>query len=113
MESTKTVEDKVESTPAPYDVQVTIASMRGRCSRGHKVGQTGLLNGYTPAGMCEQAYLSIAPVARIYRYGGCPPADRGGHKYMGCVDPKGPIFELKRIPVEEPCHVDVEEKDKC
>lgn len=94
-------------------VRVTITGMRGRCSRGLKVGQTWVLDGFTPAGMCEQAYLSIAPVARIYRYGGRPPADRGGYKFLGCVDPRGPIFELRKIPIDEPDQVRSEKQDKC
>lgn len=82
-----------------YKVQVTIKSIEGECPQEFKVGQSWLIDGKTPAGMCMGAYNSISPAVRVFRFGGEHPWDEDKDvTYISCPDPKNRvIYELKRL----------------
>lgn len=82
-----------------YKVQVTIKSIEGECPQGLQVGQSWLIDGKTPAGMCMAAYNSISPTLRLFRFGGEYPWDKDKDiTYLSCPDPDNKIiYEIRRL----------------
>jgi uncharacterized repeat protein (TIGR04076 family) len=86
--------------PIPYKVKVTIVSISGECSKGHKLGDSWLIgDGKTPKGMCAGAYDSIAPYLRALSFGGeFPWTEDKDVAQFACPDPQNRvIFELRRL----------------
>ncbi len=83
-----------------YKVRVTVHSItKGECGR-HKPGDSWLIeNGETPAGMCGDAYIAIAPTIRTLWLGGRQPWDRDEDTtYRACPDAEVMVvFEIKRL----------------
>ena len=82
-----------------YKVKVTIVSIVGECTAGHKVGESWLIESKTPGGMCSGAYETLAPYIRVLRYGGeFPWAEDKDLVRFACPDAENPVvFELRRI----------------
>jgi uncharacterized repeat protein (TIGR04076 family) len=84
-----------------YKVKVTVESVtKGKCSRGLKPGDSWLIeNGETPAGLCGDAYTSIAPVIRLFWLGGEQHWDKDKDiAYRSCPDAEHMVvFQVKRL----------------
>ena len=78
-------------------VSITVKS--GKCQgNNHNIGQTFIVEGTTPGGMCLGAWNSIAPYVTTLLYGGNFPWEKDlGYTEIHCPDPKGITLELKRI----------------
>ena len=85
----------------PMPVQVTITEIQGtgRCSQGHKVGDSWLIKkNMTPANLCMSAFNAFYPALRTLRYGGETPFGGKDVTYIACPDPLHVVvFELRRI----------------
>lgn len=86
-----------------YKVVAKIVDIRGegKCSYGHKVGDTFEFTGYTPGGLCQFAYDSLRSAVAALLYGGSFPwMEDSNVTTWACPDPDRPvIFELTRIPI--------------
>lgn len=83
----------------PYDIEIKMISLSGHCAREHKVGDTWIASGKTPAGICITAFNSIYPDLRVLRFGGTFPWSDDTDTVKGCCpDPKNnAVFEMRRI----------------
>jgi uncharacterized repeat protein (TIGR04076 family) len=90
--------------PKPMPIRVTITEIMGtgKCSQGHKVGDSWLIEkNMTPANLCMSAFAAVYPALRTLRYGGGTPWSQPGVTYIGCPDVKHVVvFELRRIEPE-------------
>lgn len=66
----------------------------GTC-RYYWVGQKFMLDGFTPAGLCDSAYVVLARDVRVMRYGGKLPWEKDGTVMTHCPDPQGAIWQLR------------------
>lgn len=86
-----------------YKVIATIVEIRGdgKCSYGHKVGDSFEFTQFTPARLCQFAYDSMrSAVAALLYNGQFPWTNNSDVSFWACPDPERPvIFELKRVPV--------------
>ena len=78
-------------------VQVVVKS--GKCQGHiHKVGQVFTVDDTTPHGICLGAWSAIAPSILTLLYGGNFPWEKEkGCATIHCPDPKGIVFEIRRI----------------
>lgn len=84
----------------PYKIQVTLKSItKGECPMGFKPGDTWVLEGKTPDGMCTSAYQAIFPAYRILRFGGEQPWDEDKDvTYVSCPDhERVSVYEVRRL----------------
>jgi len=65
----------------------------GQC-RYYKDGQSFVIGGFTPAGMCSSAYLAVIRDAQAMRYGAVLPWQNDGKIRTHCPDPDGAVWEL-------------------
>ncbi len=83
-------------------VRITLQSQLKKCPNGHAVGDTWLVDGKTPAGMCLSAFHSLAPFLVTLRFGGDFPWEEDGEVTGCCPDPKVvTVFRLERLPPDE------------
>jgi len=87
-----------------YKVIARIVEIRGegKCSYGHKVGDTFEFTEFTPGGLCQFAYDSLRSAVAALLYGGSFPwmVDSNTTTWT-CPDPDRPvIFELTRLPAD-------------
>ena len=75
-----------------------VASQKGTCVLGHKVGDEFEIGDCTPAGMCAWAFYTIFPFAAVLQFGGSFPwEDSPGRAVVPCPDSENPVvFELRR-----------------
>ncbi len=66
----------------------------GDC-RYFKKGTKFVLGGFTPAGLCDSAYIVLSRDARVLRYGGALPWAKEGKVLTRCPDPHGALWQLK------------------
>ncbi len=85
-------------------VVATVVEIRGegRCSYGHRVGDTFEFTEFTPGGLCRFAYGSLQAAVATLLYGGrFPWAGEDEPTRWACPDPDRPvIFELRRVPAQ-------------
>jgi len=86
----------------PYKVVVTVLSVRGRCSFGHRVGDQIVFDGETVSGrVCLSALYSFLPKVFAMRYGADFPWLDEEHKDVAthaCPDAENQVvFEVRRI----------------
>ncbi len=84
----------------PYDIEVTVKSVKGKCSFGCKVGDKIQFDGRTIKGaICYSALMAILPKVYAMRYGAeFPWAKNKDIIVNACPDPENPVlFEIKRI----------------
>ncbi len=83
-----------------YKVVATIIEIRGegKCSYGHKVGDSFEFTQFTPGGLCQFAYDALRPAVAALLYGGnFPWFENSDVSTWACPDPDRPvIFELRR-----------------
>lgn len=89
---------------ARSDVRITLLSQRKACPNGHRVGDTWLVRGQTPAGMCLSAFHALSPFLMTLRYGGeFPWEPRPGEVTVCCPDAEVVnVFRLERVDSGEP-----------
>ena len=82
-----------------YDVAITVASQKGICHAGHKVGDRWILGLNTPEGICASAFIAIYPYAKALRHGGTFPwAEADGSIPVACPDADNPlVFRLRPV----------------
>ncbi len=68
----------------------------GDC-RYYKEGNNFEIGGFTPAGICNSAFLAIIRDAQAMRYGAKLPWEKDGKVLTHCPDPEGAVWELERI----------------
>ena len=78
----------------------TITRVRGRCNRGHKVGDKFELSGNNSAGLCGFFYHDIFPYVIMLQFGGSFPPEWGDPNVitLDCMDVVNAVrIELRRI----------------
>lgn len=82
-----------------YNCLVTVVSQKGECGYHHKVGDSFLITGVTPPGVCLSAFAALLPHARALMFGGSYPWEEEGVAHVACPDHVNPVvFELRRVP---------------
>jgi len=66
----------------------------GYC-RYYKKGRKFVLDGFTPAGLCDSAYTVLSRDAQTMRYGGKLPWEKNGVVLTHCPDPHGAVWQLR------------------
>jgi uncharacterized repeat protein (TIGR04076 family) len=56
-----------------FKVVARVASQKGTCAAGHRVGDEFAIEDCTPAGMCSWAFYTIFPFATVLQFGGAFP----------------------------------------
>ena len=81
-----------------YKVVARVASQKGTCALGHKVGDEFVIGDYTPTGMCSWAFYILFPAAVTLQFGGSFPWEKDPDKcIVACPDAENPVvFELRR-----------------
>ena len=81
-----------------YEVIARVASQKGICSAGHKVGDEFIISEKTPADMCSWAFYALYPFSTVLRFGASFPWERDSFtSIVACPDPENPVvFELRR-----------------
>ena len=76
----------------------TITAMKGTCDFGHKVGDSFVLSGYSPGGLCGYFYHDLYPYILMLEFGGkFPPAWSGETMVFDCMDVDNAVtIELRR-----------------
>lgn len=78
----------------------TITGAQGKCSWGHKVGDTFELSGHNTAGLCGFFYHDIFPYLIMLQFGGGFPKEWGDPDVVEvqCVDLSNAVkIELHRV----------------
>ncbi|HEX9051222.1 MAG TPA: TIGR04076 family protein [Anaeromyxobacter sp.] len=84
-------------------IRITLQSQLKRCPNGHVVGDTWIVEGKTPAGMCLSAFHSLSPFLMALRFGGDFPWEEAGEATVCCPDPEVVnVFRIERIARDEP-----------
>lgn len=65
----------------------------GQC-KYYKDGQSFVIGGFTPSGMCVSAYMAVIRDAQAIRYGAVLPWQKDGKVLTHCPDPEGALWEL-------------------
>ncbi|MBI4297660.1 MAG: TIGR04076 family protein [Chloroflexi bacterium] len=88
-----------QSSPPRHKVELKIVSIKGeRCPLELKVGQSWVLDSFTPSGMCGGAYCMLFPTIQVLRNGGAAPGAEGDVVRRSCPDPKGLVtFEMRAL----------------
>jgi uncharacterized repeat protein (TIGR04076 family) len=82
------------------DIKVTVTSVKGKCSLGHKVGDEFVFKGgIAPGGLCTEGMLTVIPAARTLMYGGIHFWEEDPDAIsVCCPDPANPVvFEIRRM----------------
>ncbi len=66
----------------------------GHC-RYYKKGRKFVLGGFTPAWLCESAYIVLSRDARVLACGGALPWAKEGKVLTRCPDPQGALWQLR------------------
>jgi uncharacterized repeat protein (TIGR04076 family) len=82
-----------------YSVNIRVISQKGKCTRGHKVGDEWTMYSGIPGGICSEAFHAIYPNLRVLMFGGSSPyGDDPEVSTRACPDGDNPvIFELRRL----------------
>ncbi len=79
-------------------VRITLLSQLKQCPNGHAVGDSWVVEGKTPGGMCMSAFQSLAPFLMALRYGASFPWTSDGEVTVCCPDPEVVnVFRLERL----------------
>ncbi len=82
-----------------YKVRIEVISQEGRCAQEHKVGDSWVVEGKTPEGICLSAYDALSSRLQVLMFSGALPwsADPDVAR-VACPDAKNPVvFELRRL----------------
>ena len=82
-----------------YVVLVRVESIRGKCMRGHFVGEEWKITHKTPEGICMGAFGSLLPAIRTLQFGGTFPWQKGQNfTKIGCIDSVNTVaFRVERL----------------
>ena len=80
-------------------MMVKMSVKAGKCQGDiHHAGQSYVVNDTTPGGICLGAWNAVAPCLVALKYGAnFDWEDEDGVAIIHCPDPKGIVFELRRI----------------
>lgn len=95
-----TPEKTIQQTIKRTDVKAKVISQHGFCACGHQLGDEWIINGKTPLGLCNAAYIMLLPYVFLLRYGASFEYPGGsGVIRLTCNDAWNPvIFELSAVP---------------
>ena len=82
-----------------YRVKGVITSVKGQCSKGHKVGDELELSGHETGGLCGFFYHDIFPYIIMLQFGGGFPKEWGDpdKAVLECMDRTNAVtIELRR-----------------
>ncbi|MFC1871150.1 TIGR04076 family protein [Chloroflexota bacterium] len=80
-----------------YRVTATVTGLKGKCTRGHKVGDTVEVSVHEPGGLCGFLYHDIFPTITMLQYGGTFPWMQGDVIKQECPDRHNVLeVELRR-----------------
>ncbi len=84
-------------------IKITVVDQKGTCVAKHKVGDEFVCDGFTPAGVCVEAFHALYPsLWNMFLGGSFPWADEDGAVRIVCPDGKNPVtFELRPIKEQE------------
>jgi len=77
-------------------VMATITGAKGKCSAGHRVGETFEISCHDPGGLCGFFYHDIFPSLQTFQFGGNLPWWQGDAIELQCPD----SFNLVTIKLE-------------
>lgn len=69
-----------------YKITATIADVKGKCTAGHKVGDSFEISCHNPAGLCGFFYHRIFPNLQTFQFGGDVPWWQGDTIQLQCPD---------------------------
>ncbi len=69
-----------------HKVMATITDTKGKCSAGHKVGETFEISCHNPGGLCGFFYSQIFPSLQTFQFGGNLPWWQGDTIHLQCPD---------------------------
>ena len=84
----------------PYDIEVTVKSVKGACPFGNKVGNKIFFDGRRVNGeVCYSALLTILPRVHAMRYGiEYPWLEDKDVAHVACPDPvNAVVYEVRRV----------------
>ncbi len=80
-----------------YKVIGTVTSVKGHCTRGHKVGDKFELSGHNTAGLCGFFYHDIFPTIIALQFGAQYPWGDPDRQIVECMDRRNAVtLELRR-----------------
>lgn len=74
-----------------YKVAATVMGVKGKCSTGHKIGETFEISCYNSGGLCGFFYHSIFPSLSTFQFGGSYPWWSGDIVELTCPDPQNQV----------------------
>ncbi|MEW6724731.1 MAG: TIGR04076 family protein [Bacillota bacterium] len=75
-------------------VRVTVLSQRGKCSQGHRVGDSWVIGDKTEGGICFSAFCSLLPWVQMLRFDG----KTAWEVEVPCPDWVNPVvFRLEKV----------------
>ena len=80
-------------------VVAKVISQKGPCGVEHKVGDEWVIGLTTPEGICQTAYSTIFPAARVLMLGGAHYWEKDPEAVISaCPDADTPVvFEVRRV----------------
>jgi uncharacterized repeat protein (TIGR04076 family) len=69
-----------------YKIIATITGINGKCSTGHRVGESFEISCHNPAGLCGFFYHKIFPNLQTFQFGGEMPWWKGDTIQLQCPD---------------------------
>ncbi len=80
-----------------YKISAVVTGLKGKCYKGHKVGDKFNLSHHESEGLCGAFYHDIFPVITLLQYGGVFPWMEGDTVKMECPDRENLLeIELRR-----------------
>ena len=80
-----------------FRITATVTGLKGKCAKGHKVGEEIELSTYDSGGLCGFLYHDIYPAITMLQYGGSFPWMEGDTVKMECPDRTNILqIELRR-----------------
>jgi uncharacterized repeat protein (TIGR04076 family) len=83
-----------------YPVKVEVIHQQGICHQGQKVGDSWIVNGKTPEGICVSAFAAMCGKISYLEYDAKAPwhKERKNESVCACPDPDNPVvFKLTRL----------------
>jgi uncharacterized repeat protein (TIGR04076 family) len=69
-----------------YKITAVVTGLKGKCNKGHKIGDKIQLSTLDSGGLCGSFYHDIFPAITLLQYGGVFPWMQGDTIKMECPD---------------------------
>jgi uncharacterized repeat protein (TIGR04076 family) len=69
-----------------YKILATVTDVKGKCSAGHRVGESFEISCHNPAGLCGFFYHQIFPNLQTFQFDGSMPWWQGDTIFLRCPD---------------------------